>query len=37
MQIQSWTARSPDASYFLIEMKVDGIIKDSPDYVDPRN
>jgi glycerophosphoryl diester phosphodiesterase len=37
MQIQSWTVRSPEAAQFLIDMKVDGIITDYPDYVDPRN
>lgn len=37
MEIQSWTVRSPEAAQFLIDMKVDGIITDYPDYVDPRN
>jgi glycerophosphoryl diester phosphodiesterase len=37
MEIQSWTVRSPKAAQFLIDMKVDGIITDYPDYVDPRN
>ncbi|MFT9596767.1 glycerophosphodiester phosphodiesterase [Mesobacillus sp.] len=37
MQIQSWTVRSPETAQFLIDMKVDGIITDYPDYVDPRN
>lgn len=37
MEIQSWTVRSHEAAQFLIDMKVDGIITDYPDYVDPRN
>lgn len=37
MEIQSWTVRSTEAAQFLIDMKVDGIITDYPDYVDPRN
>ncbi|MCM3124657.1 glycerophosphodiester phosphodiesterase family protein [Mesobacillus sp. AQ2] len=37
MEIQSWTVRSPEAAQFLIDMKVDGIITDYPDYIDPRN
>jgi glycerophosphoryl diester phosphodiesterase len=37
MEIQSWTVRSPEAAQFLIDMEVDGIITDYPDYVDPRN
>jgi glycerophosphoryl diester phosphodiesterase len=37
MEIQSWTVRSPEAAQFLIDMKVDGIITDYPDYVDARN
>lgn len=37
MEIQSWTVRSPESAQFLIDMKVDGIITDYPDYVDPRN
>jgi glycerophosphoryl diester phosphodiesterase len=36
MKIQSWTVRSPEAAEFLLSMKVDGIITDYPDYVDPR-
>ncbi|MEH7884194.1 glycerophosphodiester phosphodiesterase family protein [Bacillus sp. JJ1609] len=37
MEIQSWTVRSHEAAQFLIDMEVDGIITDYPDYVDPRN
>ncbi|CAM3927584.1 glycerophosphodiester phosphodiesterase [Mesobacillus zeae] len=37
MGISSWTVRSPEAAQFLIDMKVDAIITDYPDYVDPRN
>ncbi|QED49476.1 glycerophosphodiester phosphodiesterase [Cytobacillus dafuensis] len=37
MQIGSWTVRSQEAADFLFEMKVDAIISDYPDYVDPRN
>ncbi|MDQ0973686.1 glycerophosphoryl diester phosphodiesterase [Neobacillus niacini] len=36
MKIQSWTVRSQAAADFLLEMNVDGIITDYPDYVDPR-
>ncbi|MFP7298860.1 glycerophosphodiester phosphodiesterase [Neobacillus niacini] len=36
MKIQSWTVRSQEAADFLLEMDVDGIITDYPDYVDPR-
>lgn len=36
MKIQSWTVRSHEAAQFLLEMNVDGIITDYPDYVDPR-
>ncbi|WP_017378561.1 glycerophosphodiester phosphodiesterase [Paenisporosarcina sp. TG-14] len=36
MKIQSWTVRSQASADFLLEMKVDGIITDYPDYVDPR-
>jgi glycerophosphoryl diester phosphodiesterase len=36
MKIQSWTVRSHEAAEFLLEMNVDGIITDYPDYVDPR-
>jgi glycerophosphoryl diester phosphodiesterase len=36
MKIQSWTVRSQEAADFLLEMNVDGIITDYPDYVDPR-
>ncbi|WP_042462747.1 glycerophosphodiester phosphodiesterase [Neobacillus dielmonensis] len=36
MGISSWTVRSHDAAQFLIDMKVDAIITDYPDYVDPR-
>ena len=37
MQIGSWTVRSQEAADFLLEMEVDAIISDYPDYVDPRN
>ncbi|MDF2066780.1 glycerophosphodiester phosphodiesterase family protein [Bacillus sp. Cr_A10] len=37
MQIGSWTVRSQEAADFLLEMGVDAIISDYPDYVDPRN
>ena len=33
MKIQSWTARSRETVQFLLEMRVDGIITDYPDYV----
>ncbi|MEC1523650.1 glycerophosphodiester phosphodiesterase family protein [Neobacillus niacini] len=36
MKIQSWTVRSQEAADFLLDMNVDGIITDYPDYVDPR-
>ncbi|MBS4190410.1 glycerophosphodiester phosphodiesterase [Bacillus sp. FJAT-49705] len=36
MKIGSWTVRSQEAADFLFEMKVDAIISDYPDYVDPR-
>lgn len=36
MKIQSWTVRKPEEAEFLLKMKVDGIITDYPDYVDPR-
>ncbi|MEH7254013.1 glycerophosphodiester phosphodiesterase family protein [Neobacillus niacini] len=36
MKIQSWTVRSQEAADFLLEMNVDGIITDYPDFVDPR-
>ncbi|WP_071460874.1 glycerophosphodiester phosphodiesterase [Bacillus massilinigeriensis] len=36
MGISSWTVRTPEAAQFLIDMKVDAIITDYPDYVDPR-
>ena len=36
MKISSWTVRSHEAAQFLIDMKVDAIITDYPDYVDPR-
>ncbi|MDQ0272770.1 glycerophosphodiester phosphodiesterase [Cytobacillus purgationiresistens] len=36
MKIQSWTVRTPEAAQFLLEMKVDGIITDYPDYVKPK-
>ena len=36
MKIQSWTVRSHEAAQFLLDMNVDGIITDYPDYVDPR-
>ncbi|WP_338788703.1 glycerophosphodiester phosphodiesterase [Metabacillus sp. FJAT-53654] len=37
MKISSWTVRSQEAADFLLEMDVDAIITDYPDYVDPRN
>ncbi|WP_066059993.1 glycerophosphodiester phosphodiesterase [Robertmurraya korlensis] len=37
MKIGSWTVRSQAAGDFLLDMKVDAIITDYPDYVDPRN
>lgn len=37
MKIQSWTVRSQEAAEFLLNMNVDGIITDYPDFVDPRN
>jgi glycerophosphoryl diester phosphodiesterase len=37
MKIGSWTVRSQEAADFLLEMGVDAIITDYPDYVDPRN
>ncbi|CAH0344305.1 glycerophosphodiester phosphodiesterase family protein [Bacillus sp. CECT 9360] len=36
MKIASWTVRSQATADFLLDMKVDGIITDYPDYVDPR-
>ena len=36
MKIGSWTVRSQDVADFLLNMKVDAIITDFPDYVDPR-
>ena len=33
MKVQSWTARSKETVQFLLQMKVDGIITDYPDYV----
>ena len=36
MKISSWTVRSQESADFLLEMNVDGIITDYPDYVDPR-
>ncbi|MEH7493808.1 glycerophosphodiester phosphodiesterase [Neobacillus niacini] len=36
MKIQSWTVRSHEAAQFLLDMNVDGIITDYPDFVDPR-
>ncbi|MGX1193796.1 glycerophosphodiester phosphodiesterase [Metabacillus sp. SLBN-84] len=36
MKIQSWTVRTQETADFLLEMGVDGIITDYPDYVDPR-
>ncbi|MEH7379970.1 glycerophosphodiester phosphodiesterase family protein [Bacillus sp. JJ1533] len=35
MKIGSWTVRSQEAADFLFEMKVDAIVTDYPDYVDP--
>ncbi|MBZ5752897.1 glycerophosphodiester phosphodiesterase [Metabacillus rhizolycopersici] len=37
MKIGSWTVRSQEAADFLLDIKVDAIITDYPDYVDPRN
>ncbi|MDR7238190.1 glycerophosphodiester phosphodiesterase [Neobacillus drentensis] len=37
MKIHSWTVRSHEAAEFLLNMNVDGIITDYPDFVDPRN
>ncbi|SDN12994.1 glycerophosphoryl diester phosphodiesterase [Psychrobacillus sp. OK028] len=37
MQIGSWTVRSQEAADLLFKMRVDAIISDYPDYVDPRN
>ncbi|WP_330502369.1 glycerophosphodiester phosphodiesterase family protein [Peribacillus frigoritolerans] len=37
MKIGSWTVRSQGAADFLLDMGVDAIISDYPDYVDPRN
>jgi glycerophosphoryl diester phosphodiesterase len=37
MKISSWTVRSQAAADFLLDMGVDAIITDYPDYVDPRN
>jgi glycerophosphoryl diester phosphodiesterase len=37
MQIGSWTVRSQETADFLLDMKVDAIITDYPDYVDPGN
>ncbi|MGC8229187.1 glycerophosphodiester phosphodiesterase [Pseudobacillus badius] len=36
MKISSWTVRSQEAADFLLDMNVDAIITDYPDYVDPR-
>ncbi|MEJ9232587.1 glycerophosphodiester phosphodiesterase [Peribacillus butanolivorans] len=36
MKIGSWTVRSQEAADFLLDMGVDAIITDYPDYVDPR-
>ena len=37
MKISSWTVRSHESAEFLLDMNVDAIITDYPDYVDPRN
>ncbi|MGE7766842.1 glycerophosphodiester phosphodiesterase [Peribacillus sp. NPDC096540] len=37
MKIGLWTVRSQKAADFLLDMGVDAIITDYPDYVDPRN
>ncbi|WP_195694613.1 glycerophosphodiester phosphodiesterase [Priestia megaterium] len=37
MKIGSWTVRSQEAANFLLDVGVDAIITDYPDYVDPRN
>ncbi|WP_409300480.1 glycerophosphodiester phosphodiesterase [Peribacillus sp. SCS-155] len=36
MKMSSWTVRSQAAANFLLDMDVDAIITDYPDYVDPR-
>lgn len=36
MKIASWTVRSQASADYLLDMEVDGIITDYPDYVDPR-
>lgn len=37
MKIGAWTVRSQEAAAFLLDVGVDAIITDYPDYVDPRN
>jgi glycerophosphoryl diester phosphodiesterase len=37
MKISSWTVRSQETADFLLDVGVDAIITDYPDYVDPRN
>ncbi|QCR30513.1 glycerophosphodiester phosphodiesterase [Priestia megaterium] len=37
MKIGSWTVRSQEAANFLLDVGVDAIITDYPDYIDPRN
>ncbi|WP_257351368.1 glycerophosphodiester phosphodiesterase [Pseudalkalibacillus decolorationis] len=37
LKISAWTVRSQETADFLLEMDVDAIISDYPDYVDPRN
>ncbi|MGG3194926.1 glycerophosphodiester phosphodiesterase [Priestia aryabhattai] len=37
MKIGSWTVRSQEAADFLLDVGIDAIITDYPDYVDPRN
>ncbi|MGG0462070.1 glycerophosphodiester phosphodiesterase [Priestia aryabhattai] len=37
IKIGSWTVRSQEAADFLLDVGVDAIITDYPDYVDPRN
>jgi glycerophosphoryl diester phosphodiesterase len=36
MKIASWTVRSQESANFLLDMNVDAIVTDYPDYVDPR-
>jgi glycerophosphoryl diester phosphodiesterase len=36
MKIASWTVRSQESADFILDMNVDAIVTDYPDYVDPR-